>query len=1316
MSSYGRIKEFCPEEETVESYLERIELFFIANEIADEKKVAVFLSVIGSKTYTILRSLVAPAKPSEKGFDVLKAELKKHFEPSKIVIAERFHFHRRSQRPEETISEFLAELRRLATHCSFGDFLNDALRDRLVCGLRSESIQRKLLSQRDLTLTQAVDIAKGMEAATRDSHELQGQVPNIQAVRSSSATKKSSGSTQGKPCYRCGKKNHLPQQCHFKEAVCHKCNKKGHISKACKSPVQQKSDTTSSTKPRKKTQWLQTDDTSDSETELPVLRINSKSSHPIRVEVKINGKLLQMEVDTGAAVSIISEQTKNRLNLTVPLASPSVVLRTYTGEAMSVLGEMKVEVEYKDQHYNLTLMVVKGDGPNLFGRDWLQYFQLDWKTIGIATLDKDLSQVQLLKNKYKQVFAEGLGTMKKCKAHLRVKSEAKPVFHRPRSVPYAIKETIEKEIERLEKDGIIEKVEHSEWAAPIVPVPKGDGQIRICGDYKVTVNANLEVDQHPLPKPEDLFTSLSGGQKFSKLDLKHAYQQMMLDSDSRKYVTINTHKGLYCYTRLPFGIASAPAIFQRAMDSILQGIPQVLCYLDDILITGASKEDHLRNLEKVLSRLQEYGIRVNANKCVFMQSSVEYLGHIIDCEGLHTSPKKVKAIQEAPTPRNQQELRSFLGLLHYYGKFIQNLATMLHPLNELLKKGVSWKWSKDCANAFKQAKKQLSSTTVLAHYDPKLPLRLAGDASSYGIGAVISHILPDGSERPISYASRTLSTSERNYAQLEKEALSLVYGVQKFHSYLYGRSFTLYTDHKPLTAIFGSNKSIPPLAAARLQRWALLLAGYNYRIVFRPTQAHANADSLSRLPLPHSEKDTKVPDAKLFNIQQIETLPVTSAQLKTATNRDPILSKVLRYTKRGWPTEVPDTLKPFWYHRSELSIEGNCILRGTRVIVPSKLREEVLKELHRSHIGIVRMKMLARSYVWWPKLDSEIEKMVKSCIPCQETKNAPAVAPLHPWIWPMRPWQRIHIDFAGPMNGQSFLIVVDSHSKWPEVIEMKSTTATATIKELRRLFAMYGLPEQLVSDNGPQFTSADFAGFMKANGIKHIRCAPYHPSSNGCAERFVQTFKKGISSGGHRNLSKEQQLMSFLLTYRTSPHSTTGVSPCKLFLNRELRTRLDLLFPDVRRRVEEKQENQMKHHDSHARARDLTIGQRVMVRNFRAGPHWIPGTVVKQNGPLTYLVKVRENQVWKRHIDHVRQMEDTPRELLRSNEQSADSNMTENEFNDASVTDDDFTDEIADAHTRETTGTAAEPVDSDVRRYPQRTRRPPDRLIHQDSI
>ena len=235
--------------------------------------------------------------------------------------------------------------------------------------------------------------------------------------------------------------------------------------------------------------------------------------------------------------------------------------------------------------------------------------QLDWKTIGLARLSEQDTQIEALKKKYDKVFSPGLGTMLHFKARLHLQPGAKPVFFRPRSIPFAIKETVEKELDRLKAEGIIEKVDRSEWAAPIVPIPKGDGHLRICGDYRVTVNPLLVVDQHPLPKPEELFSSLSGGQKFSKIDLSHAYQQMVLEEDSRKYVVINTHKGLYRYTRLPFGIAPAPALFQRTMDTILQGIPNVLCYLDDILITGSTQKEHLQNLEEVLKRLQYHGIR-----------------------------------------------------------------------------------------------------------------------------------------------------------------------------------------------------------------------------------------------------------------------------------------------------------------------------------------------------------------------------------------------------------------------------------------------------------------------------------------------------------------------------------------------------------------------------------------------------------------------------------------------------------------------------------------------------------------------------------
>ena len=362
----------------------------------------------------------------------------------------------------------------------------------------------------------------------------------------------------------------------------------------------------------------------------------------------------------------------------------------------------------------------------------------------------------------------------------------KPKFFKPRTVPFALKERVESELDRLERDGVLEKVPYSGWAAPIVTVPKQDGQIRVCGNYKVTINPEMDVDQYPLPKPDDIFTTVAGGKLFMTLNLSHAYNQLLLNEEARKFITINTHKGLYQYTRLPFGIASAPAVFQRVMDTILQGIDGVACYIDDIIITGKTDEEHLARLEKVLKRLLRHGLHVRRSKCRFLQPCVIFLGHRIDAEGIHPTDKKLKAIMQAPAPENVQELRSFLGLINYYGKFIPNAATNLTPLNKLLQKDVKWNWTERCQKSFEEAKQTLNSNNVLMHYDPSLPIHMAEDALAYGIRAIIAHVLPDGTERPVAFASRTLTSSERNYAQVEKEALSLIFGVKHFHAYLYG--------------------------------------------------------------------------------------------------------------------------------------------------------------------------------------------------------------------------------------------------------------------------------------------------------------------------------------------------------------------------------------------------------------------------------------------------------------------------------------------------------------------------------------------------
>ena len=335
----------------------------------------------------------------------------------------------------------------------------------------------------------------------------------------------------------------------------------------------------------------------------------------------------------------------------------------------------------------------------------------------------------------------------------------------------------------------------------------------------------------------------------------------------------------------------------------------------------------------MLQRLQQYGIQAKRAKCAFLEESVEYLGHRIDATGLHTTTHKVEAISQAPQPENVQELRSYLGLLHYCGKFLPNLATLLHPLNNLLKTGCKWSWTPKCMQAFEASKKLLVTAPVLAHYDPALPMKMAGDASTYGIGAVISHVLPDGSECPIAFASRTLSASERNYAQVEREALSLMYGTQKLHQYLYGHRFTLVTDHKPLTTILGPKKGIPPLAAARLQRWALQLSAYSYEIEFKPTRQHSNTDGLSRLPLNNQQPP---PASCTFSIRQIMALPVTAECVLVATRRDPVLSKVHQFTRDGWPAVISDGYKPYWNRRQELSTEGGCLIWGNRVVILQK--------------------------------------------------------------------------------------------------------------------------------------------------------------------------------------------------------------------------------------------------------------------------------------------------------------------------------------------------------------------------------------------
>jgi hypothetical protein len=463
-------------------------------------------------------------------------------------------------------------------------------------------------------------------------------------------------------------------------------------------------------------------------------------------------------------------------------------------------------------------------------------------------MEEDKFVTQLCSD-YPEVFTDKLGT---CKKNIQLQlTDNDPIYVRARPVPLALRGRVERELERLERDGTLCRIDHSDYGTPIVPVVKQNGDLRICGDYKVTINPKLKRDYYPLPRIEELFANLSGGEQYTKLDLRHAYEQCFLTEDSQPYTAITTHVGTFVYRRTPYGLSCIPEKFQKLMEETLRGIPNCVVFLDDICVTGPNRHEHLRNLRAVLERLRTMGMTLKLSKCNFLQDRVKYLGFIIDKNGLRPDPTKLEAISDAPRPEDVSQLKSFLGMLNYYGKFMSNLSTLLHPLHVLLRNGVEWKWDPACEQAFVGAKRALVDKRVLAHYEEGRELVLAVDSSAYGLGAVLAHRYEDGTERPVCCASRTLNVHERNYSQLDKEALAIYYGITKHHQYLFGRHFTLRTDHKPLSYIFGKKSGIPQTAASRLQRWAARLAAYDFSVEFVRSVDNGPADALSRLPLPH---------------------------------------------------------------------------------------------------------------------------------------------------------------------------------------------------------------------------------------------------------------------------------------------------------------------------------------------------------------------------------------------------------------------------------------------------------------------------------
>lgn len=1251
----GTVGEFDDKSDLWSNYIDRLEQFFVANDInappagqADKRK-AILLSCVGAKTYSLLCNLVQPQKPGEKSFQEIVLILKNHHNPKPSEIVQRFKFNTRSRQPEESIRTFVAELRSLSEFCNF-EALDSMLRDRLVCGVNNKRIQSKLLSEKTLTFKSALDISLAMEAADENLQTLaqagEATSEELHYVKNNkTSTVKADTSSGGSPknnykCYRCGNSSHSAANCGHRSSKCYSCSKIGHIAPVCRSNKR----FNSSFRPTRPVNLLQSDQNQQGTSEgdysdedcFHLFTLMSRATLPVgfTTKLEVNGKGVEFQIDTGASLTVMNKRNFDKLFSSLSLQTSNKKIKTYTGEVVSVYGEVTVSVRANEQEKELRLLVVEGTGPPLLGRDWLNVLRLDWPAICRLHYIDTSDKLETILNEHSAVFSDTPGCLRSHKVKIHLRPEAAPKFCKARQPPYAMRQRIEEELDRLQRDGIIKPVEYSDWATPIVPVIKKDNSVRICGDYKTTLNRAIQTDNHPIPLVEDLSQALAGGQKFSKLDFSQAYTQLELDDESKPLTTINTHKGLFAYERLCFGISAAPGIFQRTVENLFVLVPNSVNYLDDLYVTGQTDDEHLKNLNQILTICEEQGLSIKKNKCQFLKEEVEFLGFKLSKAGLQPLENKVEAIKKMEAPTDKKLLKSFLGIINYYAKFVSNLATVLAPLYHLLHKDVPWEWGKDQKLAFNKAKSALSSATLLAQFDPNKETILTCDASPVGVGAILSQKDKEGI-KPVAFASRTLNDAERNYAQIDREALSIIFAVKKWHKYISGRPFKVITDHKPLLGLFGESKAIPEHASARVQRWALILAAHSYSLEYKPGSTN-EADVLSRLPVHKGQgQTTQTPKEIQELFQLIEKTPLDYNQISQETIKDETLKEVYNKVLTGWAGKSNESLKSFHTRKDELSVEKGCILWGVRVIIPVALREQVLSLLHESHVGMARMKAQARAWVWWPKIDADIEQSVRACYTCQLHGNQSPNAPLFPWEWPEEPWTRVHLDFAGPYLGKMFLIIVDAHSKWVDIKIMNKITAQDTILELRDVFATLGLCSEIVTDNGPTFTSQEFRTFLGKNGIKHITVSPWHPSSNGLAERYVQDFKKFMTKNPSGSI--KERVIRFLTKSRSLPHSTTGLSPAELMFGRKMKTHLDLLHPQLQDRVQKNQSQQKKCHDTSSQHRDIIVGDNVFAQNFSSrGERWIYGVVCEKTGPYSFKIKTISHGIIRRHLDQIR--------------------------------------------------------------------------------
>lgn len=1202
----------------------------------EPRKVALLLTIAGPQAIEVYNTFVFQQDGDKEKLDKVIEAFDAYCSPKKNETYERYVFRSRIQQQSEAFDVFLTDLRLKAQSCNFATLKDSMIRDQIVFGVEDKKVRERLLRETDLTLEGAIKICHASELSRMHaktfgetaSSKTVSDGATVGAVSKKGKRRTQTERTEGETfsCKRCGTQ-HKPRECPAWGKQCSQCKGQNHFAKQCFAKRKER-------KAGKQVNTVEDNDTSDESEpgfmgmvtcdEETTKQINVVEEDKWMAPLQINGTIVTLKLDTGAKANLISMSDIKEMREKPKIHRKTQALKDYNGQRIDCLGTCTLKVTVKGKVHHILFSVVADGLVSLIGDKACEDLGLVKRVYRINTnVSTSNDTVDVIVERYSDVF-KGFGELP-FTYKIQLKENAQPVVHAARRVPAPMKDLLKDELNRMTTLGVIKKIEEpTDWVNSMVCVKKKNGDLRICMDPK-DLNENIKREHYQIPKREEITSEMAGARYFSKLDASQGFWQLKLEESSTKYCTFNTPFGRYCFLRLPFGIISASEIFHRAVEHIIEGLDGVRAYVDDIIVWGATLQEHNERLAKVLERIRKNGLKLNKSKCQFGAQEIVFLGDKLTAQGVQPDQEKINAILAMPTPTDKTGVLRIMGMVNFVGKHIPNLSAKTVTIRELLHKETEFKWTEKHENEWRELKRALTTAPVLAFFDPTKKIKVSTDASKDGIGAVL--LQAEGDKwKPVAYASRTMTETECRYAQIEKECLGLVFGLERFHGYIYGLpSFTVETDHRPLVSIIKKNLNE---MSARIQRMMMKLQRYDFELIYTPGKHLVLADALSRAPTGKSVSTTEE-DVQCHVSMVSAALPVSdskSRQIAAETAKDAELQQVISNMQHGW---LPGSCPQFFDIRGELTVVNGLLLKQNRIVIPRALRPDTLQRIHEGHLGIAKCKRRVRDTVYWPGINKDIDKLIARCDTCQENRYAQTKEPMVITDVPTAPWQRVGMDLFH-FRGRDYLVVIDYYSNFPEMALLSNTSSASVITHTKSIFARHGIPLTVVSDNGPCFNSKEWREFAEHYDFHHVTSSPLYAQSNGKAEKGVHILKQLLKKAA--NSDSDPYLA--LLSYRASPLEC-GLSPAELLMKRKLRTTLPSVSQQkphhkLRQRLQLQKTKQKTFYDRAAKQLPpLSSDDTVRIQ----GPDgWTTkATVLEEVAPRSYTVKTEEGQTFRRN-------------------------------------------------------------------------------------